>query len=87
MELYYGALNKIELSKIKSGLSVFEIVDVDQNISQCAVELIERYSKSHDLRIPDALIAATVIENELSLLTYNVKDFRYISGLSLAALS
>ncbi len=29
----------------------------------------------------DAIIAATCLENDLTLITYNVKDFRFIKGL------
>jgi predicted nucleic acid-binding protein len=35
------------------------------------------------LQIPDALIAATALETNSELLTLNVKDFQFISGLSL----
>jgi len=31
----------------------------------------------------DSLIAATAIELDLPLFTYNIKDFRYISGIRL----
>lgn len=47
---------------------------------------MRKYSKSHGLGIPDALIAATAIIEELPLLTLNVKDFRYIDTLSLCDL-
>ena len=47
------------------------------------LELMRKYSKSHGLGIPDALIAATAIIEELPLLTLNVRDFRYIDTLSL----
>jgi len=33
--------------------------------------------------IPDALIAATAIENKIPLHTHNTKEVRYIRGLSL----
>lgn len=33
--------------------------------------------------LPDAVISATCLENDLILLTYNVKDFRFIKGLKI----
>ncbi len=83
MELYYGAFNKRELNKIKNRLQNLVIMDLDKDITKAAVELIEQYSKSHGLQIPDALIAATAICNDTMLLTYNLKDFRFINDLSL----
>jgi len=31
--------------------------------------------------LPDALIAATALENDLTVVTYNVDDFKFIDGL------
>ncbi len=83
MELYYGAINKRELNKIKKFLKSFNLLVINEDISKIALDLIERYSKSHGLEIPDALIAATSIYYDIPLLTYNIKDFRYIEDLKL----
>jgi len=83
MELYYGAINKRELNKIKKFLKSFNLLTINEEISKIALDLIEKYSKSHGLGIPDALIAATSLYYEVPLLTYNKKDFRYIEGLEL----
>ncbi len=83
MELYYGAINKRELNKIRKFLKSFDLLLINEEISRIALDLIEKYSKSHGLEIPDALIAATSIYYDISLLTYNKKDFRYIEGLRL----
>jgi tRNA(fMet)-specific endonuclease VapC len=83
MELYFGALNKNELDKIKKHLKALNIVHFDNDVSELAVSMIESYSKSHGLQIPDAIIAATALLSELKLLTLNLKDFRYIDGLKL----
>lgn len=81
MELYYGALNKTELRKIKKYLKAFEVVQINKTISKLAIDLIERYAKSHNLNLPDALIAATAIKLNRKLLTLNLKDFKYIDGI------
>ena len=83
MELYFGALNKRELYKIKRFVSGFEIFLVNEEISETGIRLIEKYAKSHGLRIPDALIAATALTLDLALWTLNVRDFRFIEGLKL----
>ena len=83
MELYFGALNKRELAKMKSRLLKLKIVQLDQDISESATGLVERYAKSHGLHIPDALIAATAISHRMELLTYNVKDFKFIERIRL----
>jgi tRNA(fMet)-specific endonuclease VapC len=83
MELYFGALNKRELKKIKKHLKALNIVHFDNDISELAVSMIESYSKSHGLQIPDAIIAATVLSFKMNLFTLNLKDFKYIDGLNI----
>lgn len=75
MELYYGALNKIELKKIKRHLSAIRIFHIEEDISITATGLIEKYAKSHGLQIPDALIAGTALNYDIKLYTHNKKDF------------
>ena len=83
MELFYGALNKRELNKIKRALNEFDIILLNEDITQIAIKLIENYSKSYGLKIPDALIASTAIYHDIFLWTYNIKDFRFINDLKL----
>jgi predicted nucleic acid-binding protein len=42
-----------------------------------------QYSKSHNLHINDAFIAVTAIENNMTVVTSNISDFQFISGISL----
>ena len=83
MELFVGASNKDELKKIKKDMRPFRTEYVDEEISRRAIELTERYAKSHGLDIPDALIAATGLTRDFELFTYNTKDFRFIDGIKL----
>lgn len=82
-ELYYGAINKTELLKIQKHLSLLHNSPVDNQISMQFIQLMEQYSLSHKLTIPDALIAATALVNNLNLYTLNIKDFRFIEGINL----
>lgn len=44
---------------------------------------MHEYSLSHRLSVPDGLIAATALTEDISLYTHNLKDFRYIKGIKL----
>lgn len=83
LELIQGAKNKSEVNKIEKYLNRFELIHFDRAISQRAIELIRTYSKSHGLMLPDAVIASTCLENDLILMTYNDKDFRFIKNLNI----
>ncbi|MCR5475269.1 MAG: type II toxin-antitoxin system VapC family toxin [Lachnospiraceae bacterium] len=83
MELMVGAFNKREINTIKKAFADFEIVELSAAVSIKASKLIETYSKSHGLLIPDALIAATALEYNIPLYTANVSDFRFIPDLVL----
>jgi len=47
------------------------------------LKLVTQFAKSHTLDIPDAFIAACCLQNNAELLTYNIKNFKFISGLVL----
>ena len=83
MELLVGALNNAELRKIEKSLNAIREIPVSEAISTRAVNLIKKYAKSHGLKIPDGIIAATAIEQSVELFTYNIKDFKFIQGLTL----
>jgi hypothetical protein len=82
-EMYFGARDKRELLKIKKHLACLHQIAVDAEISMRFLSLLEVYALSNRLTLPDALIAATALHHGLSLYTLNIKDFRFIEGLSL----
>ena len=51
--------------------------------SDTFLKLMEAYSLSHKLGIPDAIIAATAIIHHLPLYTLNIKHFQFISEVQL----
>jgi len=83
MEIYYGALNNKELTDLIVNLKSVKTLHLNHDISQKSIELIVKYAKSHNLEIPDALIAATALSFDYELFTYNLRDFKYIEGLRL----
>ncbi len=82
-ELYYGAIDKVEFARIQKHLNLINKIPIDEQISAQFIQLMGRYSLSHKLAIPDALIAATALVYDMSLYTLNLKDFRFIEGLNL----
>ena len=83
LELIQGAKNKADVNKIEKYLNRFELIHFDKAVSQRAIELVRAFSKSHGLMLPDAVIAATCLENDLTLITFNSKDFRFINDLKI----
>ena len=83
MELVVGAFNKQEVAKIRIAFGDMHVVHINEDISKKAVELITEYSKSHNLLIPDALIAASALVFDLPLFTRNLSDFRFLPGIEL----
>lgn len=82
-ELYFGALNKKELTQIKTSLSSLTQLPINISISEIFLNLMEKYCLSHKLTIPDAIIAATAIYYDTPLFTLNTKDFKFIPRLKL----
>jgi predicted nucleic acid-binding protein len=83
MELIQGSRDKIELKRINRFLKDFKILPITQKISKKSMELMKKYSISHGLLIPDALIAATAIIKNIPLWTFNRRDFQFIDRLIL----
>jgi predicted nucleic acid-binding protein len=83
LELLQGARNKAELLRLEKIIAMFYNVEMSVEVVDVARQLIKLYSLSHSLRLADALIAATALVYDLELLTYNLKDFRFIPELRL----
>jgi predicted nucleic acid-binding protein len=81
VECLQGSKDNREKQIIKKYLSRFPIFYHTPDISKQTIALIDRYSNSHGLLLPDAQIAAVCLENDLTLITYNVGDFKFIKGL------
>ncbi len=82
-ELLYGARDKKELQIIRKDLNKLIILPIQSSISNLAVELVEKYALSHNLSLPDALIASTAIIHNIEIYTLNIKDFKFIKSVSL----
>lgn len=85
MELLQGATNKKQHQYTKSFLIdlEFTVLPLTENIGHRAAVYIEEYSLSSGLRAGDAIIAATAVENNIPLMTSNIKHFKPINELLL----
>jgi hypothetical protein len=83
LEVLQGMRNKAELLAVKKMLDKrsARLLPVTEAITLRATELMESLTLSHGLQMGDALIAATAIEHQLSVLTANVKHFGAVQGL------
>jgi predicted nucleic acid-binding protein len=57
---------------IKRHLSSLHRFALDTAVSNQFLQLMETYSLSHKLSIPDALIAATALVHKVELFTFNI---------------
>ncbi len=85
MELYQGAANREQLETIERFLTRNHVMRLQlaAAVSQRAITLLHTYVLAHGLGIPDALIAALVLEGEYTLVTSNVRHFQFIADLRL----
>ncbi len=81
IECIQGSKSNHEKRVIEKYLTRFSLLSITPQSSAKAIELIHNYSNSFGLLLPDALIAATTLENDLTLLTYNADDFKFIQDL------
>jgi predicted nucleic acid-binding protein len=87
MELAQGCRDSSELARLKQGLAMHhaEIVPITPAISARACALIDRLALSHGMRLADALIGATAIELQATLITANTKHFGAVQELTIDA--
>ena len=59
-------------------MELANIIEIDKAIIDACIEL----RKCKKIKLPDAIIAATALANNLILISRNTKDFEDISGLT-----
>ncbi len=86
MELLQDAQNKQQHTLILAFLNdfSFRVLPLNENIGKRAAIYVEEYSLSHNVRAGDSIIAATAVENNMTLITANKKHFKPIKELSLS---
>jgi len=74
-ELFAG--HAVEEERVARLLAPFQELTVDRAVGERA----GRLRRTQNIRVPDALIAATALEHGLTLLTRNQRDFSIVPGL------
>lgn len=75
--LGWNKFNKSELLIAEKFISTANIKNISKEIKDLAVKLKQETA----LKLADAIIAATAMHFDLTLVTRNIKDFNQISGL------
>lgn len=88
MELHQGARDKREQKAIGRLLRdlAFEILPISEKISHRAGIYVEEYCLQGNLRLADALIAATSVEYRDTLCSANAKHYKVVAELDLQVL-
>jgi predicted nucleic acid-binding protein len=73
-EIYAGIREK-EKIKTENFFESLSIIDIDKRIGRLAGEYINKYKKSHNLTLADALIGASSKVNGFKLWTLNKKHY------------
>jgi hypothetical protein len=76
-----GCRSNAELRALERFLRRFQILKLNERISDAAIDLLRRYRLSYGLLIADALIAATAMSLDMAFVTKNQSDYRFIPGL------
>lgn len=85
MELIQGARSHAEMRTIKDFFSkaLFQTLPLTENIGHRALIYVEEYALASAMRAGDAIIAATAVENNLTLATSNQKHYRSVKDLKI----
>jgi predicted nucleic acid-binding protein len=85
MELLQGIRNREELAALQKSLEMrkAEKLPLTPAITSKAIRLMEELGLSHGMQMGDALIAATALEYQLTVLTGNVRHFKAILNLNI----
>ena len=83
MELVQGCRDRQELRAVKEFIreNIAGVIHPDEDISEKAISLLEGHAGADGLRTIDALVAATALREDDTLVTANQKHFKKITGL------
>jgi predicted nucleic acid-binding protein len=77
--LGFKALSENESEALNSFIESANVFDLEEAIILQTIKI----RKTYNIKLPDAIIAATCLVNHLSLITNNIKDFDRIASLHL----
>lgn len=79
-ELIAGARNQAERQSLELFLSALEVIPIDYTIARQGGLFRQQYKQSHGTGLDDALIAATAIQSNAQLVTFNRRHFPMIAN-------
>jgi predicted nucleic acid-binding protein len=80
-ELYAGVKGEEELRRLDSLISLFRVIPLSAELARAGGLHKRLYAKSHGVGLADAIIAATVEDENAELKTLNTKHYPMIKGL------
>ncbi|MFC5192992.1 type II toxin-antitoxin system VapC family toxin [Algoriphagus aquatilis] len=75
--LSWKKLSESEAKIISGFLSNFHRIELSEDIKEATIQI----RRTHGLKVPDAIIAASALVLNKPLLTHNLKDFKLVKGL------
>ncbi len=81
MELCAGCKNATQMRETQEFLSLFALLCPSAEALKSALDIFVLLRLSHGLGVLDCQIAATAIERNIPLATFNIKHFRAVPGL------
>lgn len=66
-----------DISVLHEFIADVQVIELEKPIKLKAAEI----RRKHNIKLPDAIIAATALEKDLTLITRNSRDFKDIAGL------
>ena len=84
-----SVITKIEVLRYNTSVDGYKVINdfiIECKVLQLDDSVVEKtieICKSHKIKLPDAVIAATALVNDLALITRNISDFKNIKDLEL----
>lgn len=84
-----SVITKIEVLRFNTTDTAYKILDsfigicYSLTINDAIVDKTIEICKQHKIKLPDAIIAATALVNNFTLVTRNTEDFKNIAGLAI----
>ncbi len=77
--LGFASITKEEELKFRELINAAEIIELNEDIVNSTIDI----RKTYKTKLPDAIIAASALFNNFTLITRNTKDFNKIEGLDI----
>ena len=77
--LAWSKISPQQLQQLNGFISASHIYNLSEEIIQKTIEI----RKWHNLKLPDAIIAATAVANSLTLITRNISDFKNLPAIEM----